>query len=613
MKAAYKKYLQNMDALYSGGEAREESYYPALKQFLESSFEGLVSVIAQPKRNIAGTPDFLIKRTASNSLTGYIEAKHLDEKDLYGIAETEQLERYRESLPNLILTNFLEFHLYRDGRLIDAVRLTDAKSLFIEVKAPKSLKNLELLNLLFEKFLSFSIPSINTSKTLAIELAKRTRLLQFIISEEIKDGNPDLKGFYEAFKDNLMPSLTEEKFADTYSQTITYGLFSSRMKHNPPLLPSGKGEVEGFSRLTAYQNIPATIPFLKRLFYFLTGPNLPQSIEWIVDDIAGVLENTDIDAIHRELHTESWIDDPVIHFYETFLSKYNPSEREKSGVYYTPPPVVSFIVKSINKLLKDKFGKTEGLADTSVIILDPASGTMTFPTQAIKLIKKELDLSGKTGLFPSLVKEHILENFYAFEFLVAPYVIGHFKASLVLEDMGYSLLDNERFKFYLTNSLDMDLPKQSSFLTDLAKEGEMAHKVKEDVPVLVIMGNPPYSVSSDNKSPFIEELMEDYKKDVRDERNIQPLSDDYIKFLRFAQWKIEKTGKGIVGFITNNSYLSGLIHRGMRKRLFDTFDETYILNLHGSSRTGEKPPDGVIDENVFNIQQGVAIALFVKV
>ncbi|MDI6889924.1 MAG: N-6 DNA methylase [Thermodesulfovibrionales bacterium] len=617
MKTIYKTYLQTINTLYSSREAREESYYPALKDFLETSFGDFISIIAQPKKNIAGIPDFLIK-DKSQKLIGYIEAKHPDEKDLYGIAESEQLKRYRESLPNLILTNFLEFHLYRDGKLIDAVRLTDAKSLFIEVKIPKSIKNLEVVKLLFEKFLSFSIPAITTSKVLAIELAKKTRLLQFLISEEIKEGNADLRGFYEAFKNNLMPSLTEEKFSDMYSQTIAYGLFSSRMRfHNPPIPPLAKGGKGGFSeqkfsRLTAYQNIPSTIPLLKSLFYFLTGPNLPQSIEWIVDDIASVLENTDIVAIHKELHTERWIDDPVIHFYETFLSVYNPSEREKLGVYYTPPPVVSFIVKSVNNLLKEKFGKAEGLADSTVIILDPASGTMTFPTLAIKLIKNELDLSGKTGIFPSLVKEHVLKNFYAFEFLIAPYVIGHFKASLVLEDMGYSLSAKERFNFFLTNTLDMEIPKQGSFLIDLAKEGELAHKVKEEVPVLVIMGNPPYSVSSDNKSPFIEELMEDYKRDVKDERNIQPLSDDYIKFLRFAQWKIEKTGKGIVGFITNNSYLSGLIHRGMRKRLFNSFDEIYILNLHGNSRTGEKPPNGVTDENVFNIQQGVAIGLFVK-
>lgn len=490
MKGIYKAYMQAINTLYSSGEAREESYYPALKDFLESSFEDFISITSQPKKNIAGTPDFLIK-DKNQKLIGYIEAKHLEEKDLYGIAETEQLKRYRESLPNLILTNFLEFHLYRDGNLIDTVRLTDAKSLFIEEKMPRSIKNLEAVKLLLEKFISFSIPSITTSKVLAIELAKRTRLLQFVISEELKNGNADLKGFLEAFKDNLMPSLTEDKFSDMYSQTITYGLFSSRMKFNntlvSPLIKGGKGgfSEQRFSRLTAYQSIPSTIPFLKRLFYFITGPNLPQSIEWIADDIASVLENTDIKAIHKELHTERWIDDPVIHFYETFLSVYNPSEREKLGVYYTPPPVVSFIVKSINKLLKDKFGKVDGLADSSVIILDPASGTMTFPTLAIKLIKSE--------------------------------------------------------------------------------------------------------------------------------RNIQPLSDDYIKFIRFAQWKIEKTGKGIVGFITNNSYLSGLIHRGMRKRLFSSFDEIYILNLHGSSRTGEKPPDGIVDENVFNIQQGVAIGLFLKI
>jgi predicted helicase len=200
----------------------------------------------------------------------------------------------------------------------------------------------------------------------------------------------------------------------------------------------------------------------------------------------------------------------------------------------------------------------------------------------------------------------------AFEILVAPYTIGHFKVSMVLEDIGYRFKEGSRFQFYLTNTLEMKAPKQTSFLIDLAKEGQEAKRIKEKVPILVVLGNPPYSVSSENKSEFIENLMDDYKEDVRDERNIQPLSDDYIKFIRFAHWKIAQAGKGILGFITNNAYLSGVIHRGMRRKLLETFDEIYVLNLHGSSRIGEKTPDGGKDGNVFDIQQGVAIALFIK-
>jgi len=277
--------------------------------------------------------------------------------------------------------------------------------------------------------------------------------------------------------------------------------------------------------------------------------------------------------------------------------------------------VVSYIVRSIHKILKEKFNKPDGFADKSVILLDPAAGTLTFPAMAVRLCYKEFEEKGLKGAFPSLVKDHILKDFYAFELMVAPYAIGHFKIGMVLEDLGYRM-GEEGFRFYLTNALELKKePKVGEPHTlpyDLAEEGKKAEEVKKKVPVLVIFGNPPYSVHSENKSKFIEELMDDYKEDVRGERNIQPLSDDYIKFLRFAQWKIERTGQGIVGMITNNSYLSGLIHRGMRKKLLETFDEIYILNLHGNARIGEQTPEGGKDENVFDIQQGVGIALMVK-
>jgi predicted helicase len=370
--------------------------------------------------------------------------------------------------------------------------------------------------------------------------------------------------------------------------------------------------LEEFKKEIAWKFIPESLPLLKEIFYSMMGPHFPESLSWIVDDIGQVLEKADIPSILKEFKTTRWDEDPVIHFYETFLANYNPKERERLGVYYTALPVISYIVRSIHELLKDKFGKSEGLATRDVTLLDPAAGTLTFVVQAIKQVQNELEARNKQGLITSYIEEHILPNFHAFEILVAPYTVGHFKVSMVLEEMGYRLRAGERFQFYLTNTLEMKEPKQVSFLIDLAKEGQEAKRIKEKVPILVVLGNPPYSVSSENKSDFIENLMDDYKEDVRKERNIQPLSDDYIKFIRFAHWKIAQAGKGILGFVTNNSYLSGIIHRGMRRKLLETFDEIYILNLHGSSRIGEKTPEGGKDENVFDIQQGVAIALYVK-
>ncbi|MDI6789135.1 MAG: N-6 DNA methylase, partial [Thermodesulfobacteriota bacterium] len=430
---------------------------------------------------------------------------------------------------------------------------------------------------------------------------KRTRFLEHILQEELLGKNEEITRFYKAFQEELIETLTKERFADLYAQTITYGLFTARMKVQ-----------NGFKREAAWKYIPESLPLLKEIFYSMTGPHFPESLTWIVDDISQVLEKADIPSILKEFKTTRWDEDPVIHFYETFLATYNPKERARMGVYYTPLPVVSYIVRSIHQLLKDKFAKAEGLATRDVTLLDPAAGTLTFVVQAIKQVEKELQERKKQGLTTSYIEEHILPHFHAFEILVAPYTVGHFKVSMILEEMGYRFKEGERFQFYLTNTLEMKSPKQISFLIDLTRESQEAKRIKEEVPILVVLGNPPYSVSSENKSEFIEKLMDDYKEDVRDERNIQPLSDDYIKFIRFAHWKIDQAGKGILGFITNNSYLSGVIHRGMRRRLLETFDEIYILNLHGSSRIGEKTPEGGKDENVFDIQQGVTIALYMK-
>jgi len=592
-------YFKEIHHIYVEGDFREESFYPSLKVLVEKCsilLNNPVEALESPKKTEAGLPDFRIKR--NTEIIGYIEAKPPD-TNLQETESSEQLKRYRDSFKNLILTNFLEFRLYRDGDLIDKVEVTDPFSLQTFGHPLISEKEDPFIALL-EKFLFFSIPKIKTSSDLSIELAKRTRFLKHTVQEELLNKNEEIVKFYEAFQEELIEGLTKERFADLYAQTITYGLFAARMKVQ-----------NEFKKELAWKFIPESLPLLKEIFYSFTGPHFPESLSWIVDDITQVLKKADIDSILQEFKTTKWDEDPVIHFYETFLATYNPQERERLGVYYTPLPVVSYIVRSIHKILKDKFGKVEGLATMDVTLLDPAAGTLTFVVQAIKQVQKELEERNKSGLVRSYIKEHILPHFHAFEILMAPYTIGHFKVSMVLEELGYRFEAGERFKLYLTNTLEMKEPKQMSFLINLAREGREAKRVKKEVPILVVLGNPPYSFRS-IKTKFTDELLQDYKKDVRDEKKYGVLEDDYIKFIRFAHWKIEQIKKGIIGFITNNSYLSGVIHRGMRRKLLETFDEIYILNLHGSSRIGEKTPEGNKDENVFDIQQGVAIALFLK-
>jgi hypothetical protein len=597
-------YFKDIHNIYITGSFREESFYSSLKTLVEECYKlfGLkykTGVIVQPKQTEVGIPDFLIRK--DGEIIGYFEAKTPDE-NLRDIEDSEQLKRHRRSLPNLILTNFLEFWLYRYGNLIEKVEVGRQFTLQ-KLEYPPAPLNLEEFHQFLEEFFSFSIPEIQKSSELSIELAKRTRFLEHILQEELLRENEEVIRFYKAFQEELIETLTKERFADLYAQTITYGLFAARMR------ALTKKE---FERELAWKSIPKSLPLLREIFYSLTGPHFPESLTWLVDDISQVLKKADIQSILKEFKITRWEEDPVIHFYETFLATYNPEERERLGVYYTPLPVISYITRSIHKILKEKFGKSKGLATRDVNLLDPAAGTLTFVVQAIKQVQKELEARNKKGLIKLYIEEHIIPHFYAFEILMAPYTVGHFKVSMILEEMGYKFKEDERFKFYLTNTLEMKEPKQTSFLIDLAKEGLEAKKVKKEIPILVILGNPPYSVSSENKSEFIEGLMNDYKEDVRGERNIQPLSDDYIKFIRFAHWKIDQTSKGILGFVTNNSYLSGIIHRGIRKKLLETFDEIYILNLHGSSRIGEKTPEGGKDENVFDIQQGVTIAIYVK-
>ena len=610
-----KQYFQDIFKTYKPGDATEASFYPDLKKLLEAFLKSKridPSITIQPKKIKAGIPDFTIRK--GRELVGYVEAKDLLIEDLQTVENTDQIKRYKERLPNFILTNYCDFWLWRrdslddkKGQWIKKVRIGMPRLFKLKI-APPPQKEKDFFELL-QAFFSYYLPERKTAKALATELASRAQLMPSYIIEELNDTKKtEIDRIYSAFKKYLILDLSKEDFADIYTQTITYGLFTARLRYD------GKS----FNRFLAQQLIPKNIQILSDTFSLISGPNLPESITWVVDDIATVLAHADIEKIRQELHHQKGGDDPLMHFYETFLAEYDPKKRKARGVYYTPLPVVSYITRSINILLKERFGKEQGFANQGVTLLDPASGTLTFPANAIGLAKEEIDKSPNAGSWLQIVKNHILKDYYAFELLMAPYIIGHLKISLLLEDLGYELKSDDRIRLYLTNTLDLKPYKQMKdpYIAGLSQEAVKAHRVKEEQEILVIMGNPPYSVSSSNiikGGSGLDELYESYKEDVRrQERNIQPLSDDYIKFIAFAHWKIKQAGQGIVGMITNNSYLDGLIHRDMRRKLAKDFDEIYILNLHGSLKRKEKTPQGSKDENVFDIQQGVGIILLVK-
>jgi hypothetical protein len=612
-----KEYLHKISQTTARGDAREESYYSPLASFIESFATSIgrkqIEITTLPKKTEAGNPDFRIW-DGMQSIVGYIEAK-TPAQNLDQIETSEQLKRYRETFPNLILTNFYEFRLYRNGERIDTVQIARP---FIAKKLQTipPIENEEKFLSLLEKFFSFTLPAVSTAEQLAAELAKRTRFLRdkviTIELEEEHKGHGRLFGFFDAFKKYLIANLNKNDFADIYSQTVTYGLFAARTR-----------STNGFSRKLAFDLIPQTIGILRDVFQFISLGNLPKQMEVIIDDIAEVLNVADVKNILHQYFSKGKGEDPIVHFYETFLDVYDPKTREKRGVYYTPEPVVRYIVRSVHQLLQTHFDLDDGLASKEVTLLDPAGGTLTFPAEAIKLAVKEFTDKYADGGLHKFISNHILKNFYAFELMMAPYAIGHIKISFLLDELGYTMNDDERFKLYLTNTLDTVDLSQSSIpgLESLSEESHLAGYVKKKEPILVIVGNPPYSGISANMNDWTKNFLKQdldgalsfYKVDGEPlgEKKLW-LQDDYVKFLRFAQWKIQKAGKGIVGMITNHSYLDNPTFRGMRQSLMHTFNEIYLLDLHGNSLKKETASDGSADENVFDIRQGTAIAIFVK-
>ncbi|HLP60570.1 MAG TPA: type ISP restriction/modification enzyme, partial [Candidatus Deferrimicrobium sp.] len=611
MKNILNRYLKEVHELFDRGDAREESFYPTLEKLIASTAVFLekkkIDVTILPKKTEGGNPDFRIW-DGKSKIVGYIEAKNI-EADLDVLEKNEQITRYIKTFPNFILTDFLEFRLYRDGVLVDSVCI-GRKHTLVKVGAKPAVENEEKFKTIMEKYFSFSFPRNLSAQRLAEELAKRTRFLRDQVIIEVLEDSTDkahnhIAGYFEAFNKYLIYGLTKESFADLYSQTVTYGLFAARTRCD--------GE---FNRKNAVEYIPQTIGILHDLFKFISYELPSNKMGWIIDDISDVLASVSVSLILNEFYRHGKGEDPVIHFYETFLSQYDPDLREKRGVYYTPEPVVSFIVRSINSILKDRFNRPDGLADIHVKILDPAAGTLTFIAEAVKLALEEFTGKYGEGVKEDFVKSHLLKNFYAFELMMAPYAIGHLKMSYILEEKGITLKEEERFNLFLTNTLETHDIEQTNLpgMYSLSVESRLAGVIKKETPILVILGNPPYSGISINKGTWITEEIETYKyvdgEHFKERKHW--LQDDYVKFFRFAQWKIDQNGEGILGFITNHSYLDNPTFRGMRQSLMKSFDEIYILDLHGSTTKKEKCPDGSKDENVFDIKQGVAVTLLIK-
>lgn len=633
MSQPIKTYLAAIETALKAGNATEHTHRPALKELLEAIGGADITATNEPQRIACGAPDFILTRGVVP--LGYVEAKDVG-IDLARTEKTDQLKRYLESLGNLVLTDYLEFRWYLDGELKLAASLPrpgrDGRIRFNETAASE-------VGQLLAQFIAADLPLKSTPKDLATRMAGLARLIRGLIEQTFKaEGeHGELHNQLQAFRKVLIESLSPAQFADMYAQTLAYGLFAARC--NAP--------AAGFTRQSAASQLPKTNPFLRRLFHNIAGPDLDERIAWAVDQLAELLARADIAAVLADFGKRTRQEDPVVHFYETFLAEYDPKMREARGVYYTPEPVVGFVVRSIDTLLKRDFGLKDGLADAKKIklkrpkekgkgedtvethrvqILDPATGTGTFLYAVIGKIREHF--TGNAGAWPGYVAEHLLPRLFGFELLMAPYAVAHMKLGLELEDSGYDFASDQRLGVFLTNSLEEahELAGLPLFAQWLSEESKAAAAVKRDAPVMVVLGNPPYSGHSANTGAWITGLLrghdslnntatENYFEvdgGPLDERNPKWLNDDYVKFIRFAQWRIEQTGHGVLGFVTNHGYLDNPTFRGMRESLLRGFDDIYLLDLHGNSKKKETTPEGGKDENVFDIQQGVAIGLFVR-
>ena len=635
------QYIQSINAKYQLGNATEHTFRGLLEQLIESLVPD-VRATNEPKRIKCGAPDYIL--TKKEIEVGYIEAKDIGDKDLAGTKKTgnkEQFDRYKSALPNLIFTDYLDFHLYIEGVFITKIAIA-------EIQFPSSggmsegrggqivalPQNFAAFTNLLKDFCGFVGQTIKSPKKLAEMMAGKARLLSDVIglaltNDENNSEDSTLKDQMNAFKEILIHDITPTGFADVYAQTIAYGMFAARL--HDPTLPT-------FSRQEAAELIPKSNPFLRKLFGYIAGPDIDDRIKWIVDSLVEIFLACNVEQILKNYGKSTKMEDPIIHFYETFLSEYDPKLRKARGVWYTPKPVVNFIVRAVDEILKTEFDLPQGLADTSktkikvnlqatdkrykdniktyeeevhkVQILDPATGTGTFLAEVVKHIHAKF--KGQQGIWSNYVETHLLPRLNGFELLMASYAMAHLQMDLLLTETGFKPTKNDRFRIYLTNSLEESHPDTGTLFANwLSSEANEANHIKRDSPVMCVIGNPPYSGESANKGEWIMKLMEDYKKEPGGkeklkERNPKMVNDDYVKFIKFGQHFIEKNGSGIVAFINPHGFLDNPTFRGMRWNLLKTYDKIYTIDLHGNSRKKEVSPDGSVDQNVFDIMQGVS-------
>ena len=636
-----KNYIHSISNKYSTGITTEHSFRGDLQNLLESIFPENLTVINEPKRQTCGAPDYIVEKKGGIPI-GFIEAKDIGDKDLDGLKKTgnkEQFDRYKASLNNIIFTDYMNFHFYENGELRTKVKIAEIEGNRVK-PLPENFKEFENL---INNFIIHVGHTIKSPKTLAEMMAGKAKLLASIAEKALtsdEDSHEDstLKEQMEAFKDILIHDITPKSFADVYAQTIAYGMFAARL--NDPTLPT-------FSRQEAAELITKSNPFLRRLFGYIAGPEIDDRIKWVVDSLIDVFLHCNVKEILKNYGRSTKMENPIIHFYETFLGEYDPKLKKSRGVWYTPAPVVNFIVRAVDDVLKQEFGLSQGLADTSkttikveatgtsiqkgkgkgnkiieekevhkVQMLDPATGTGTFLSEVVKHIHKKFE--GQDGIWSNYVESHLLPRLNGFEILMASYAMAHLQLYLLLQETGYKPQSTQRLRVYLTNSLEESHPDTGTLFANwLSNEANEANYIKRDTPVMCIIGNPPYSGESSNKGEWIMSLMDDYKKEPNsterlNERNPKWINDDYVKFLRYGQHFIEKNGTGVLAFINPHGFLDNPTFRGMRWNLLKTYDKIYTIDLHGNSRKNEISPDGSIDQNVFDIMQGVSINLLIK-
>ena len=626
------QYLTKVETLFKTGNAREHSYRGDLQNLIMAILPDIL-VTNEPARVACGAPDYVLTR--KDVPIGYIEAKDIG-VDLGSKTLKEQFERYKLGLSNLIFTDYLDFHFYKDGELTTKIAIARIENGAIITQA----ENFDQFTQLIKNFAETISQTIKSPTKLAQMMAGKAKLMADVIEKSLTNDDQEgkrsqIKSQMLSFQQMLIHDIDNKSFADIYSQTIAYGMFAAR--YHDPTLPT-------FSRMEAAELIPNSNPFLRRLFQDIAGFNLDIRLTWIVDELVNIFLASDVATIMKNFGKSTKQEDPVVHFYETFLGEYNPALRKARGVWYTPQPVVNFIVRAVDDILKTEFNLPQGLADTSktkikrkavtqtstganskikevetkvevhkVQILDPATGTGTFLAEVVKHIHKKFE--GQQGIWSKYVTNDLIPRLNGFELLMASYAMAHLKMDMLLTETGYKPTDDQRFRIFLTNSLEEAHPDtRTLFSSWLSDEADQANAIKRETPVMVVMGNPPYSGISSNNGEWISKLIDDYKYIDGEYFNERKhwLNDDYVKFIRFGQHFIDKNGSGILAFINPHGFLDNPTFRGMRWNLLQSFDKIYTVDLHGNSLKKETAPDGSIDQNVFDIMQGVSINLFVK-